>query len=60
VLGSGSLIDDLEKGLVGVKGGETRHITATFPAITAINRSPARRWSFRLSIRSRRAGIGRK
>ncbi len=32
VLGSSTLIDDLEKGMVGAKGGETRHIVATFPA----------------------------
>lgn len=32
VLGSGTLIDDLEKGLVGAKSGETRKVVATFPA----------------------------
>ncbi|HYN28126.1 MAG TPA: trigger factor, partial [Burkholderiales bacterium] len=32
VLGSGTLIDDLEKGLVGAKAGETRQVLAKFPA----------------------------
>jgi len=32
VLGSGTLIDDLEKGLVGVNAGELRKVVATFPA----------------------------
>jgi len=31
VLGSGTLIDDLEKGLVDAKAGDTRSINATFP-----------------------------
>ncbi len=32
VLGSGTLIEGLEQGLVGTKRGETRHIAAKFPA----------------------------
>ncbi len=32
VLGSSTLIEDLEKGLVGAKGSETRTVTAKFPA----------------------------
>lgn len=31
VLGSGSLIEDMEKGLIGAKGGDTRGIPAKFP-----------------------------
>jgi trigger factor len=32
VLGSGTLIDDLEKGLVGANAGSARNVIATFPA----------------------------
>jgi trigger factor len=32
VLGSGSLIEDMEKGLVGAKGGDTRDVPAKFPS----------------------------
>lgn len=32
VLGAGTLIEDLEKGIVGAKGGESRALKATFPA----------------------------
>ncbi|MDH3562970.1 MAG: trigger factor, partial [Gammaproteobacteria bacterium] len=31
VLGSGSLIEDMEKGIIGAKNGDTRHVPATFP-----------------------------
>ncbi|HKQ31481.1 MAG TPA: trigger factor, partial [Burkholderiales bacterium] len=31
VLGGGTLIEDLEKGLVGAKAGDTRDVNATFP-----------------------------
>lgn len=31
VLGAGTLIEDLEKGLVGSTAGEARHLSATFP-----------------------------
>ncbi len=31
VLGAGTLVDGLEEGLVGVKAGETRHVTVKFP-----------------------------
>lgn len=32
VLGSGSLIEDMEKGLIGAKSGDTRNIPAKFPS----------------------------
>lgn len=32
VLGSGTLLDDLEKGMVGAQAGDTRDVKATFPA----------------------------